>query len=53
MRAVRHGIPVFADTRVKVPHKPTFTKAWHDEAYYLRNKEKVAEFWDDTQAVPA
>lgn len=41
MRAVKHGIPVYADTRVKTPHKPTFTKSWHDETYY-RASQAVA-----------
>ena len=51
LRAVKHGIPVFADTRVKVPHKPTFTAAWHDEALYLSRRPTVEPFWD--AAVPA
>lgn len=53
MRAVKHGIPVFADTRVKVPHKPTFTKQWHTEEYYLSKRPKAAAFWDESMAVPA
>lgn len=53
LRAVKHNIPVYADTRVKTPHKPTFTKQWHDEAFYLAARPKVAPFWEDAHAVPA
>lgn len=53
LRAVKHGIPVHADTRVKVPHKPTFHKTWHTEEYYQSLKPKTEPFWQDTMAVPA
>lgn len=51
-KAVKQGIPVYADTRVKAGHKPTFTKRWHTEDYYDAVRPKPAEFWDDC-AVPA
>lgn len=55
LRAVKHNIPVHVDTRVKTPHKPTFTKQWHDEAYWLASRPpKPAPFWEvDQVAVPA
>lgn len=53
LQAVKKGIPVHVDTRVKALHKPTFTKEWHDESFYLKRRPKVETFWQDSDAVPA
>jgi GT2 family glycosyltransferase len=41
LRAKRHGVPVYVDTRVKVPHLKTYAD-WQTEAKFLARVEREA-----------
>jgi GT2 family glycosyltransferase len=41
------GIPVYCDTSVKTMHHPNEPLRWHDETYYLENKERARRFHDE------